>query len=62
MRFRSYSIVRTSILCSLNLYLVLCVQDCVGTYPADNRCRAQEAHSKWHEENGNGLLDLMFLR
>jgi len=30
-------------------------------YPADDRCRIQEAHSKWHEENGNGLLDLMFL-
>jgi len=38
------------------------MQDCMGVYPADNRCRADEAHSKWHEENGNGLLDLMFLR
>jgi hypothetical protein len=30
-------------------------------YPADDRCRVQESHSKWHEEGGNGLLDLMFL-
>jgi hypothetical protein len=37
------------------------VQTCVDVYPADDRCRVQESHSKWHEENGNGLLDLTFL-
>lgn len=37
------------------------VQACVGVYPSDQRCRIEQAHSKWHEENGNGLLDLMFV-
>jgi hypothetical protein len=37
------------------------VQDCVDVYPADARCRVEESHSKWHEEGGNGLLDLMFI-
>ena len=41
------------------------VQDCVGVYPADDRCRIQGgadgSHAKWHEQNGNGLLDLMFV-
>jgi len=37
------------------------VQDCENVYPGDQRCRIQESHAKWHEENGNGLLDLMFV-
>ena len=32
-----------------------------AVYPGDARCRVQQAHSKWHEEGGNGLLDLMML-
>lgn len=30
-------------------------------YPADDRCRVQQSHSKWHEEGANGLLDLMMV-
>lgn len=37
------------------------VQNCVDVYPADYRCRVEQSHSKWHEEGGNGLLDLVFL-
>ena len=37
------------------------VQNAEDVYPGDSRCRVQEAHSKWHEEGGNGLLDLMML-
>lgn len=41
------------------------VQDCIDVYPADTRCRIQGgadgSHAKWHEQNGNGLLDLMFV-
>jgi len=37
------------------------VQNAEDVYPGDARCRIQEAHSKWHEQGGNGLLDLMML-
>jgi hypothetical protein len=37
------------------------VQECIDVYPADYRCRIEQSHSKWHEEGGNGLLDLVFL-
>merc|ERR1719178_213995 len=37
------------------------VQDAKDVYPGDDRCRKVQAHSKWHEEGGNGLLDLLLL-
>lgn len=33
-----------------------------NVYPGDKACRVgMSPHTKWHEEAGNGLLDLMFL-
>lgn len=38
------------------------VQAAYGVYPGDTTCRISlSPHSKWHEQAGNGLLDLMFL-
>lgn len=35
------------------------LQDSIGVYPGDAKCRVEQPHSKWHEESGNGLMDLM---
>eukprot|EP00300_Choanocystis_sp_HF-7_P037940 c54390_g1_i1.p1 GENE.c54390_g1_i1~~c54390_g1_i1.p1 ORF type:complete len:376 (+),score=10.68 c54390_g1_i1:23-1129(+) len=37
------------------------LQDAINTYPGDYECRRQEPHSKWHEQSGNALIDLMWL-
>jgi len=37
------------------------VVDAKGLYPGDNICRAYSPHAVWHEEAGNGFLEMMFL-
>ncbi len=34
------------------------VQQSINVYPGDAKCRAQQPHSIWHEQSGNGLVDL----
>ena len=34
------------------------VQQSVNVYPGDSKCRAQQPHSIWHEQSGNGLVDM----
>lgn len=36
------------------------VLDSVNVYPGDTKCRAYTPHSIWHEESGNGFLELVF--
>eukprot|EP00004_Rigifila_ramosa_P010527 TRINITY_DN223_c0_g1_i6.p1 TRINITY_DN223_c0_g1~~TRINITY_DN223_c0_g1_i6.p1 ORF type:complete len:699 (+),score=160.98 TRINITY_DN223_c0_g1_i6:88-2097(+) len=37
------------------------IQNCISVYPGDGLCRQQQPHSKWHEQSGNALVDLMWL-
>ena len=38
------------------------VQSCKNVYPGDAACRVGgSAHTKWHEQAGNALVDLMYL-
>jgi hypothetical protein len=34
------------------------VQQSINVYPGDSKCRAQQPHSIWHEQSGNGLVDM----
>jgi hypothetical protein len=33
-------------------------QQSIDVYPADAKCRAEQPHSIWHEQSGNGLVDM----
>jgi hypothetical protein len=33
-------------------------QQSLNVYPGDAKCRAEQPHSIWHEQSGNGLVDL----
>jgi hypothetical protein len=33
-------------------------QDGIDVYPGDTKCRAEQPHSIWHEQSGNGLVDM----
>jgi hypothetical protein len=33
-------------------------QQSINVYPGDAKCRAEQPHSIWHEQSGNGLVDL----
>ena len=38
------------------------IQNCIDTYPGDYECRRSgAAHAKWHEQNGNALIDMTWL-
>ena len=39
----------------------LAVNTAIDVYPGDLICRYQQAHSIWHEESANGLLELVIL-
>jgi hypothetical protein len=33
-------------------------QQSIDVYPGDAKCRAEQPHSIWHEQSGNGLVDM----
>jgi len=37
------------------------MKEATDVYPGDSYCRLHQAHSIWHEESANGLLEVVFL-